>query len=99
MLPAARASEGGAPFLSALFTATSAVCVTGLAVQDTPAYWFGLGQVIILGHGGKLLAILDLMLDAARECSSRRDRLCVKQGEAYACHHSRPAHQSRCRHA
>ena len=29
MLPAARAGEGAAPFLTALFTATSAVCVTG----------------------------------------------------------------------
>ncbi len=48
MLPAARAGEGSASFLSALFTATSAVCVAGLAVQDTPAYWSGLGQVIIL---------------------------------------------------
>jgi trk system potassium uptake protein len=48
MLPIARAGEGGAPFLTALFTATSAVCVTGLIVQDTPAYWSGLGQGIIL---------------------------------------------------
>ena len=48
MLPAARAGEGGAPFLTALFTATSAVCVTGLAVQDTPTYWSGVGQGIIL---------------------------------------------------
>src|SRR5688500_17885025 len=48
MLPVARAGEGGAPFLTALFTATSAVCVTGLAVEDTPAYWSGLGQAIIL---------------------------------------------------
>jgi trk system potassium uptake protein len=48
MLPAARAGEGAAPFLTALFTATSAVCVTGLIVQDTPAYWSGLGQGVIL---------------------------------------------------
>ena len=48
MLPAARAGPGGAPFLTALFTATSAVCVTGLIVVDTPTYWSGLGQGIIL---------------------------------------------------
>lgn len=49
MLPAARAGEGGgAPLLTALFTATSALCVTGLIVQDTPVYWSGLGQGIIL---------------------------------------------------
>ena len=48
MLPPARAGEGAAPFLTALFTATSAVCVTGLTVQDTPTYWSGLGQAIIM---------------------------------------------------
>jgi trk system potassium uptake protein len=48
MLPAARAGEGEAPFLTAFFTATSAVCVTGLAVEDTRAYWSGIGQGIIL---------------------------------------------------
>ncbi len=48
MLPAARAGEGAAPFLTALFTATSAVCVTGLTVVDTPTYWSGPGQGVIL---------------------------------------------------
>ncbi len=49
MLPASRAGEGHAPFMVALFTSTSAVCVTGLAVVDTPTYWSGFGQVVILG--------------------------------------------------
>jgi trk system potassium uptake protein len=48
MLPAARAGEGSAPFLTALFTATSAACVTGLVIVDTPTYWSGLGQGVIL---------------------------------------------------
>jgi trk system potassium uptake protein len=48
MLPIARAGEGGAPFLTALFTATSAVCVTGLIIEDTPVYWSGFGQGVIL---------------------------------------------------
>ena len=48
MLPASRAGEGAAPFLTALFTATSAVCVTGLVVVDTPTYWSGFGQGVIL---------------------------------------------------
>jgi potassium uptake TrkH family protein len=48
MLPAARAGEGGAPPLTALFTATSAVCVTGLIVVDTPTYWTGFGQSVVL---------------------------------------------------
>lgn len=36
------------PFLDALFTATSAVCVTGLVVFDTATYWSGFGQVIVI---------------------------------------------------
>jgi trk system potassium uptake protein TrkH len=47
MLPAARAEPGHAPFITALFTATSAVCVTGLSVVDTPTYWSGFGLVLI----------------------------------------------------
>ena len=50
MLPMARAGPGGAPLLTALFTATSAVCVTGLTVVDTPTYWspFGLAAILAL---------------------------------------------------
>ncbi len=48
MLPLARAGEGGAPFVVALFTATSAFCVTGLTVVDTASYWSGAGHAIIL---------------------------------------------------
>ncbi len=48
MLPGARAGAGGAPFLTALFTATSAVCVTGLTVVDTPTYWSAFGEAVIL---------------------------------------------------
>lgn len=48
MLPAATAAEASAPFLTALFTATSAVCVTGLIIVDTPTYWSGFGQGLIL---------------------------------------------------
>jgi trk system potassium uptake protein TrkH len=47
MLPAARADPGHAPFVTALFTATSAVCVTGLTVVDTPTYWSPFGHVLI----------------------------------------------------
>ncbi|SDY79623.1 potassium uptake protein, TrkH family [Micromonospora pattaloongensis] len=47
MLPAARAEPGRAPFVTALFTATSAVCVTGLNVVDTPTYWSTFGHVLI----------------------------------------------------
>nr|WP_237739346.1 potassium transporter TrkG [Microbacterium yannicii] len=48
MLPFAKTGPGGASFVEALFTATSAVCVTGLVVVDTPVYWTGFGQTVIL---------------------------------------------------
>ena len=48
MLPVARAGSGGADAVTALFTSTSAVCVTGLVVVDTETYWSGTGHVIIL---------------------------------------------------
>jgi len=48
MLPAASADGSGAPPMTALFTAVSAVCVTGLVVVDTATYWSGFGQAVIL---------------------------------------------------
>lgn len=48
MLPIATSAPGSAPFLTALFTSTSAVCVTGLIVEDTPTYWSAFGQWVIL---------------------------------------------------
>jgi trk system potassium uptake protein len=54
MLPASRQGPDPAPFVTALFTATSAVCVTGLAVTDTPTYWtpFGLALITLLTQVG-----------------------------------------------
>lgn len=48
MLPISSASGKVTPFNESLFTATSAVCVTGLVVQDTGSYWSTFGQAIIL---------------------------------------------------
>lgn len=48
MLPVARTDAGNAPFIVAIFTSTSAVCVTGLVVVDTPSYWSTFGEVTIL---------------------------------------------------
>ena len=48
MLPISKAGGGGASFLEALFTATSAVCVTGHAIVDTGSYWSLFGQIVIL---------------------------------------------------
>ena len=48
MLPFATNSGQNVSFWDALFTSTSAVCVTGLIVQDTAVYWSGFGQAVIL---------------------------------------------------
>jgi trk system potassium uptake protein len=77
LLPYARAGPGGAPLHVATFTATSAVCVTGLTVVDTATYWSTLGQVIILlliqvgGLGFMVLASL-LALAMSRRLGLRQ---------------------------
>ena len=64
MLPIATKSGQCTSFLDALFTATSAVCVTGLVVNDTATYWslFGQGVILLLiqigGMGVITMAIL-----------------------------------------
>ena len=47
-LPIATAGPGRADFLTALFHATSAVCVTGLVTVDTATYWSAFGEAVIL---------------------------------------------------
>ena len=48
MLPVSSVSGTQTPFHEALFTSVSAVCVTGLVVQDTGSYWSSFGQAVIL---------------------------------------------------
>ena len=48
MLPISARSGEITPFNEALFTSTSAVCVTGLVVQDTATYWTSFGQAVII---------------------------------------------------
>jgi trk system potassium uptake protein TrkH len=48
-LPVASAERQGTALLDALFTATSAVCVTGLVVLDTPSHFSTFGQVVLMG--------------------------------------------------
>ena len=48
MLPVSSASGCVTPFSDALFTSTSAVCVTGLVVLDTGSYWSSFGQLVII---------------------------------------------------
>lgn len=78
------AAEAPVPFIDALFTATSAVCVTGLTVKDTPVDFTATGQVVILllfqlgGLG--IMTFSTLIILAAGHRISIRDRLLVQSG-------------------
>lgn len=56
MLPIATKSGQSTSFLDALFTATSAVCVTGLVIKDTATYWSLLSEV------GQMLIIMLMLI-------------------------------------
>lgn len=68
VLPISSRARCWTSFADALFTSTSATCVTGLIVQDTYTYWSLFGQIVILiliqvgGIGFMTLAISALML-------------------------------------
>ena len=47
-LPISTVTGEAVSYIDALFTATSAVCVTGLVVQDTATYWSTFGQAVII---------------------------------------------------
>ena len=47
-LPVASRDGVSSGFLPALFTATSATCVTGLVLFDTWSQWSGFGQIVII---------------------------------------------------
>ena len=72
MLPVSSAQGRVSPFDEALFTSTSAVCVTGLVVQDTGSYWSGFGQTVILiliqtgGLGVVTVAVAAFMLSGRK---------------------------------
>ena len=77
LLPAS--SSAPTPALTALFTATSAVCVTGLAVVDTGTHWTLFGQGVILaliqlGGFGMMTAasLLAMLVNAPLRTRSRQ---------------------------
>ncbi|MGB2907540.1 MAG: potassium transporter TrkG [Candidatus Aminicenantaceae bacterium] len=75
---------GHISFLDALFTATSAVCVTGLIVQDTATFFAPFGQAIILVlfqiGGLGILTFSTLILLVAGKRISLTDHLIIQQG-------------------
>ena len=72
MLPVSTRDGQGASFWDALFTSTSAVCVTGLVVRDTATYWSLFGQAVILtliqigGMGVVTLAVAITIISGRR---------------------------------
>ncbi len=71
-LPISSRSGEMTPFIDAVFTATSATCVTGLVVHDTSTYWSVFGQAVILlliqigGMGVVTLAIAITILSGRK---------------------------------
>ncbi len=76
------ARQGRTPVLDALFTATSAVCVTGLVVRETPTHFSAAGQAVILGliqlGGLGIMTFSTLVILAARRRISLRERLLIQ---------------------
>lgn len=76
------AREGRTPVLDAAFTATSAVCVTGLIVKDTPAHFSAAGQSVILAliqlGGLGIMTFSTLVILTARRRISFRERLLIQ---------------------
>ena len=82
-LPMANREGVITPYLTALFTSTSAVCVTGLVVVDTKSYWSPFGQAVILlliqvgGLGFMTSSTLLLLLIGRR--FSLRERVLLRE--------------------
>lgn len=82
-LPIMTNSNESIGFLNALFTATSAVCVTGLVVVDTATYWNSLGQFVIISliqiGGLGFMAITTLFAIIIRKKINLKERLLIQE--------------------
>ncbi|WP_346538045.1 potassium transporter TrkG [Micromonospora sp. DPT] len=88
MLPWATSEERYTPLVTALFTATSAVSVTGMAVNDTPNYWNGFGLVMItvltqVGGLGILTGAALVSLAVSRQLGLRNRLLVAAETAEY----------------
>ena len=83
MLPAASSGGEGAGFVTALFTATSATCVTGLSLVDTYIGWTAFGQAVILCMiqlgGLGFMSAASLVVFALRRKVGLKQRLVMAQ--------------------
>ena len=83
MLPISSRSGESVGFRSALFTATSATCVTGLVAGDTWTMWSGFGQVVILSlieiGGLGFMAAASLVIFLLRKKIGLRQRMVLQQ--------------------
>lgn len=86
-LPAASRSGQATDFLTSLFTATSATCVTGLIRVDTGSYWSGFGQAVILVMiqigGLGFMTIASIFFFALRRKIGLRQRLVLAQALSF----------------
>lgn len=84
MTPLSSASGQWTDFVSALFTATSAVCVTGLIVVDTGTYWSGFGQFVIIAliqiGGLGFMTFTTLAFFIARKRIGLKERMVLQEG-------------------
>jgi trk system potassium uptake protein TrkH len=82
-LPIASAAGQWTPPVDALFTAISAVCITGLVVLDTGSYWSGFGQAVILAliqvGGFGLMTSSTLLVLLLRRQATMRERVLLRE--------------------
>ncbi len=85
-LPASSADGQSCGFLTALFTATSSVCVTGLSLVDTYTQWSPFGQVVLLlliqTGGLGYMTLVSVMFFMLRKKIGLRERLILQQAMA-----------------
>ena len=86
VLPASSADGQSCGFLTALFTATSSVCVTGLSLVDTYTQWSPFGQVVLLlliqTGGLGYMTLVSVMFFMLRKKIGLRERLILQQAMA-----------------
>ena len=83
MLPIASADGNWTPFVDALFTSATSICVTGLTVVDTGVYWSLFGQIVIvilIQIGGLgVITVVSMILIKTQKRFALGDRVMLKQ--------------------